>query len=144
MESGEFMLAGELASSVWGSVEEKRALVAEPCSFDGDFLGRLSLYVGDVLGVGLAEAGAVLAHWAKGAEGLAFEADGRTELHHGLIVIARGLVGDERVGEWRGRLYGVSVRLVAFSVAGDAGEDADDVSVDDGDGLLKYDGCDGG
>src|SRR6201996_3303243 len=103
------------------------------------------------LGGGVLAAGAAEVHdGALEAEGLAGEADGGAELHHGLIVVA-GRVGalfalggrrDEDLcdeGEARAGFGGA-----VFGLAEDAEEDALDVAVDDSDGFAEGDGGDGG
>jgi hypothetical protein len=135
---------------VGGAAEEQDlgggAALAEGEEVGGDAALGLVAGGGGVLAAGAAEA----EDGALEAEGLAGEADGGAELHHGLVVVA-GRIGaffafggrrDEGLGGAGEAAAGF--RGAVFGEAEDAKEDALDVAVEHGDGFAEGDGGDGG
>ncbi len=122
------------------------AAFAEGEKVGDDAALRLVAGGGGVLAAGAAE----IHDGALEAEGLAREAEGGAELHHGLVVVA-GRVGaffafggrrDEGLGG--AGEAGAGLGGAVFGEAEDAEEDALDVAVEDGDGFAEGDGGDGG
>ena len=137
---------GEAPEAVPGfSVGDLLAVVGSGASENGDGLGALFLgdagFDGELLGA--IAALAVGVERADEAHGFAREADGGAEFHDGLVV-GGGIAGvEEGVGE--GLELGAGLGAGDVVLEGEeAGEDAHDVAVEDGERNAEGDAADGG
>lgn len=115
-----------------------------PRSVDGPFLGfdlvEFGQFFRDALLVALAEC----FDWAEQALRFLLVAEGGAQLHHGLVVVARSLGIEEILGELLVGFGGVGAGFVLRFVGGETGENAYDVAVDDGRGIVERDAANGG
>lgn len=82
---------------------------------------------------------AVIFDGAGFAMGFCFLADGGTQFHEGLIVIA-GVFGiEEMLGGVGEGFYGLAVAGEGLGVVAEAGEDTHNVTVNDGGGIILRD-----
>ena len=135
---------GEAPHAGLAAAEEEGAVALAPSAGHGLFFDDFGGEAGESLGLATGAGGAVGAHGADAAAGRAAMADSGAEFHNGLIVIAGARGAEKGIGE-RGE-GGGRVRAVAVGggIGRDAGEQADDVAIDDGGGGVESDARDGG
>ena len=87
-DGGELVLPGELFGVYGDAVQEDPAVIDDPEAIDLHLFGGFALNSGQCLGIAFGGGRTELDDWADGAEWVGFLADGGTELHHRLVVVA--------------------------------------------------------
>ena len=127
-----------------GAMEEERPVFLAPHASDGALFHLLGGEPGKRLRLASIGGCAEWAHRASETQRIVAEADGRTQLHHGLIVVAGSIGGKERLSE-RGEIFRRAGRVAKLrGVGGEASEDADDVAIDTRGGGAEGDARDRG
>ena len=144
LRSGQFVDIRQATGTGGGAMEEERAVFLAPHTSDGALFNLLGGEPGKPLRVAAIGGCTERAHRAREAQRIVAEADGRTQLHHGLIVVAGSIGGKERLGQ-RGEIFrGAGLVAKLGGVGGEAGEDADDVAIDTRGGGAEGDARDRG
>ena len=125
----ELVLACELLGVVWNTMEQQLPFIHAPNTIDLHLLSGFALNVWYVFLGAACYCRAKLYYGADRAERIGFLADGRAELHHGLVVIAWGVVIEYRIGCRSEGFDRVAVILEAACVVGESGEDAHHVAI---------------
>lgn len=146
VESRDLVLPGEAGGIFRNAVQEKSALMKDDAALDLNLLGNGALDSwegGGVVGSFFLGAAVVL-DGAGRASRFRFLAEGGSQFHDGLIVVA-GVVGvEEGLGGLLKDFNGLPVAREGLGMIAEAGEDANDVSVNNRDGVILRDGGDGG
>lgn len=125
-------------------MEEDPVLAQEKQPGDDVAGSGFGLEFGEGFGGAGAVSGAVLPDWAKEAGRLVFAADGGSQLHDGLVEIAWLAWVDEVAGNRFKVASGAGLGIDGGAKIGQAGEDADDIAVNDRFGAAEGDAGDGG
>ena len=146
VESRDLVLPGEAGGIIGNAVQEEGAFMKDDAALDLNPLGNGALNMRQGSGVvgSFFLGAAVILDGAGRASRFRFLAEGGPQFHDGLIVVA-GVVGvEEGLGGFLKDFNGLPVTGEGLGMIAEAGEDPNDVSVNNGGGVILCDGSDGG